>query len=189
MFKRGYPLECGGQVQHLELRWGFFWRNFTIKLDSQTIGQISGGFRGLREGAEFLLPDGSSLKIQTIQAPGGAEFLVFHNGIPLHGSAPSTEPGKMLLASPSALQYGLLFLFAFLIPGALLLWLGIWIEEAATGVSDSIRCLLALGVFLAFLIFLPLVAAWRSENPKTIREWITAVRKVVNGTFRNDISV
>lgn len=188
MFKRSYRLESGGQAQDLELKWGFFWRNFTIQLDGQPIGTITGGLKSLRKGAEFALANGSSLKIQAIRTLEGVEFFVIHDGIPLDGSTTPPDPGETLPSSPKGILYVPLFLIAFLIPGVLLLWLGFWIEDTATGISDNVRCLLALGVFLAYLLFLPLFAAWRSDRPKTIRQWITAVRKVVRGTFRHDES-
>jgi hypothetical protein len=184
--KRSYRLVSGGQAHHIELICSLFWRNITIQLDGQPLGTITGGLKSYREGAEFVLADGSSLNIQAIWTLEGVDFFVLHDGIPLEGSATPPDPGKNIHASPTVIQYVLIVLFAGLIPGALLLWLGIWVEVASTGISDNVRCLLALGVFLAYLIFLPLYAAWRSDRPKTIRQWITAVQKVISWTFRND---
>lgn len=153
MFKRVFPLESGGQAQQLELIWGLFWRNFVIQLDGQTIGTVSGGLRSLREGVEIILPEGSSLRIQAENTIEGIAFLVTRDGIPLPGSTLSPDSSHNLAASPDTIQYLLLFLLT-LIPLALLLWLGIWVEEAARGISDTARWLISLGIFLAYLFFL-----------------------------------
>lgn len=89
------------QPPRLELKWGGYMREFTIRLDDQLIGRIDGGQRELSEGREFTLPDGSSLSVRLKQSGVLEELEVLHNGypLPLSASHPSQKIGSAVRAS------------------------------------------------------------------------------------------
>lgn len=61
---RHYVIESAGK-RELFLTWdAMTWKNFEVTLDSKKIATIDDGARELRNGREFRLPGGASLKIQ-----------------------------------------------------------------------------------------------------------------------------
>lgn len=90
----------------IELTWGGYMSDFTVKLDDQTIGEIPGGSRALKKGDTFILPDGSELSIKLRQSMMIDELQVLHNGNPLPGSA-SHPRRKLTAAVRTAFYWGL----------------------------------------------------------------------------------
>lgn len=152
-----YALESGGP-RRLEISWGAFWRDFTIKLDGNPIGTISGQ-KELKAGREFTLPDDSILRIQLVQSSTSAvpDLEVLRNGEPLPGSA--SDPAQKL-----KLAYGMVFfvaglnillgLVAALLQIEFLQSLGVGVGSALFGVI-----LLALGFFVKRRSAAALIAA------------------------------
>jgi hypothetical protein len=103
MPKRRYALERGG-IERLELSWKGMFKNLTVSLDGQPIGEIPGQ-RELSQGREFSLPDGATLKVQLVRKFTGSELEVSRNGQPLPGTASDPEV-KIKVA------YGLVFFVA-----------------------------------------------------------------------------
>jgi hypothetical protein len=84
-------LEEGGD-KRVELSWGMAWRNFTVRVDGQQLGTITGGHKAVREGRGFTLPDGSRLNIK-LEGQLAPQLAVTRDGAPLPGSA--THPAKI----------------------------------------------------------------------------------------------
>src|SRR5439155_14599717 len=101
MQKKSYALEKGGS-KRLELSWSGMWKNFTICLDGNQIGSVASK-KELTAGREFLLGDGSTLRVQLgktfLIAP---ELQVLRDGKPLPGSA--SDPAQQL-----GVSYGTIF--------------------------------------------------------------------------------
>lgn len=102
MAKATFALEAGGP-QRLELSWGMFWKNFQITLDGQQVGTVEGGQKALKEGAEFRLPDGSTLHVQLVQSAMNVELRVLRNGAPLPGSA--SDPAQRVKSAAYLLYF------------------------------------------------------------------------------------
>lgn len=90
----------------IELTWGGYMSDFKVRLDDQTIGEIPGGMRALKEGDTFTLPDGSELSVKLRQSMMIDELQVLHNGNPLPGSA-SHPRRKLTAAIRTAFYWGL----------------------------------------------------------------------------------
>lgn len=103
MPKQEFSFEKGGP-KRLVLSWKGIWKNFTITLDGQEIGKMNGQ-KELKQGGEYTLPDGSTLKVQLVQKFSGAELKVMKDGEPLPGTASDPEQ-KIKVA------YGLIFFIA-----------------------------------------------------------------------------
>ena len=89
MAKLTYALEPGGP-KRLEISWKGMYKNFTVKLDEEVVGELSGQ-KELKAGRQFALPDGSSLSVQLVQKFSNVELQVLRNGQPLPGSASDPE--------------------------------------------------------------------------------------------------
>ena len=89
MAKQSYALEVGGP-KRLEISWKGAWKNTTIQLDGNVIGVVDGQ-KKLSAGQEYLLPDGTGLKVQLVKKFLGVELQVLREGEPLPGSASDPE--------------------------------------------------------------------------------------------------
>jgi len=136
MPKQMYALEPGGPKQ-LEISWKGMWKDFTVKLDDQVIGGLSGQ-KELKAGKQFTLPDGSTLSTQLVQKMSSAELQVLRNGQPLPGS--SSDPESRLKNA-----YGMVFFVA-----------GLNIVLGLIAVLFKVEFLQAIGIGL-FSIFFGLV--------------------------------
>ncbi|MGC9396952.1 MAG: hypothetical protein ACP5J4_19070 [Anaerolineae bacterium] len=103
MAKLTYALEPG-EPKRLELSWRGMYKDFTVKLDDEVVGELSGQ-KELKAERQFALPDGSSLSVQLVQKFSGAELQVLHDGKPLLGS--SSDPESRLRNA-----YGMVFFVA-----------------------------------------------------------------------------
>jgi hypothetical protein len=103
MPKIRYALEKGG-AKRLEISWKANWKEFTIRLDGNIIGSID-DYEQLKEGQEFLIEDGSSIKVQLARRSVLSYPQVSKDGRPLHPSG--LEPVQRLNNT-----YKLIFLFA-----------------------------------------------------------------------------
>ncbi len=90
-----YALDTNGP-KRLLLSWEGQYRDFTIKLDDQVVGQGLGA-KELAAGHTLALPDGSTLHLQTAGVPLVNELRVQRNGRPLPGSA--TDPASRVKAA------------------------------------------------------------------------------------------
>ena len=70
----------------LEVSWGAFWKNITVKYDGKLIGSMADQ-KELKAGREFDLPDGSRVHIQLLTSAFSVEMRVLRNGKPLPGSS------------------------------------------------------------------------------------------------------
>jgi hypothetical protein len=81
-----FALEPGGP-KHLELRWGFRWKDFTVCFEERVIGHVEGGVQALRKGAELALPNGSLLRIRLVSSLMGPQLALHVADKPVPGSA------------------------------------------------------------------------------------------------------
>jgi hypothetical protein len=79
--------------KRLELSWGGFWRNFTAKLDGETVLTMNGQSE-LKSGGTAKLPDGSTLAIRLITGFANTGLEVTRDGVPLPGT--STDPAAQV---------------------------------------------------------------------------------------------
>ena len=92
MPQQKYALDPGGP-KRLTVSWSGIWKNFSIQLDGKPVGSIEGGTAELKQGKEFPLGDGTTLKVQLRTGlSNGLELL--RNGTPLPGSF--TDPAQQL---------------------------------------------------------------------------------------------
>src|SRR5258706_7383481 len=89
MPKRIFALEKDGP-KRLELSWGGFWKNFTVKLDGEIV-LTAGGSAELKAGRTARLPDGSALEVRLNTGIGNQGLEVTRDGRPLPGSATDPE--------------------------------------------------------------------------------------------------
>jgi len=87
-----YALEKG-QPKRLEISWKGNWKEFTIRLDGEVIGSID-SLEQLKAGQEFLLKDGSCLKVWVEGRSMFSLPKVSKDGQPLHPSG--LEPTQRL---------------------------------------------------------------------------------------------
>ncbi|MFH1372114.1 MAG: hypothetical protein ABII09_12630 [Planctomycetota bacterium] len=85
MPKIKYALEKGGP-KRLEVSYKGNWKDFTIRLDGNVIGTVA-GFEELKAGQEFILEDGSILKVK-FKFPC---LRLFRNGRPLLSYDPAQQ--------------------------------------------------------------------------------------------------
>ncbi|MGB1253238.1 MAG: hypothetical protein ACPG8W_21680 [Candidatus Promineifilaceae bacterium] len=114
MPKQKLAFTHGGDPR-LELEWGSYMRDFSVRLDGEEIGRIDGGQRVLKTPHNFSLPDGSELTIQLNQSMLIDELEVLHDGQPLPGSA-SNPRVKLSAGIRTAFFWGI----ACIIIGALI---------------------------------------------------------------------
>jgi hypothetical protein len=103
MAKMAYALEPGGP-KRLEISWKGMYKDFTVKLDDEVVGELSGQ-KELKAGRQFVLPDGSALSVQLVQKFSGAELQILRDGQPMPGS--SSDPESRLKGA-----YGITFFVA-----------------------------------------------------------------------------
>lgn len=85
MPKQSYALEPGGK-NRVDISWKGGFNNVDVVLDGQSIGVIPNQ-KTLLQGQEFLLEDGSTLKVQLNRSLMSTELQVTRDGQPLPGSA------------------------------------------------------------------------------------------------------
>jgi len=105
MAKVKYALEKGGP-KRLEVSWKGNWNEITVRLDGSLIGSIA-DIEQLKEGKEFQLEDGTSLKVQLERKSIFPFINILKDGQPL--PSPGPEPAKRL---------GFAYKITFLIGGA-----------------------------------------------------------------------
>ncbi len=84
MPKQTFALEPNGP-KRLEISWRGYWKDLQISLDGSPVGTIPNQ-QALREGREFQLADGSTLKLQLVRSFTAVEFHITRNGQPLPAS-------------------------------------------------------------------------------------------------------
>lgn len=92
MAKIKYALEKGGP-KRLEVSWKGNWNEITVRLDGNLIGSIADSEQ-LKEGKEFRLEDGTSLKVQLERKSIFPFISILKDGQPL--PSPGPEPTKRL---------------------------------------------------------------------------------------------
>ncbi|MCA9659596.1 MAG: hypothetical protein KC486_14720 [Myxococcales bacterium] len=88
MPKKRYPLSSGSSSV-VELEWRGMWKDFTVRVDGQTLGTMNGQGE-LTKGGSWALADGSTLEVSLAKSALGAELQVLRDGAPLPGSP--TDP-------------------------------------------------------------------------------------------------
>lgn len=101
MPKQTYAFKPGGR-KRLEVSWKGMWKDFTVKLDNQVVGEFSDQSE-LEAGQWLSLPDGSSLRIQLVQKSSRTELQVLRNGLPLAVS--SFDPESRLRSACSMIFF------------------------------------------------------------------------------------
>lgn len=139
-----YVFESGGP-ERLEIAWEGSWKNVAVSLDGRLLGSFENQ-KELKEGQEFHLEDGSTLRVQLVQVVLFPELQISRDGDPLPGSA--ADPAQRLAAA-----YGMIFFIAAfnaalgLLAGALqigfLQSLGLGFESLLSGAAYGV-----LGVFV-----------------------------------------
>ncbi|HZS39221.1 MAG TPA: hypothetical protein VFF06_20460 [Polyangia bacterium] len=79
--------------KRLELSWSGFWKNFTAKVDGQTV-LTANGQSDIKAGRSATLADGSTLSVRLKTGFGNAGLEVLRDGQPLPGT--STDPATQL---------------------------------------------------------------------------------------------
>jgi hypothetical protein len=92
MPKKRYPLSSGSSSV-VELEWRGMWKDFTVRVDGQTLGTMNGQDE-LKKGGSWTLADGSTLEVMLAKSALGAELQVLRDGAPLPGS-PSDPQAQM----------------------------------------------------------------------------------------------
>ncbi len=144
MAKQRFALETNGP-KRLEISWGMFWRNITVRLDGQVVGTVPSK-KELSQGYDIFLPDTSLLSIKLARTFITQELQVLRNGQPLPGSA--SDPQSRIKAAANVLFFiaGLnivVGLIALFFQVDLLLAYGLGIESVITGLIYAI-----LGLFV-----------------------------------------
>ena len=101
MPKQAFSLERG-EPARLEVSWRAFWKEFTVRLDGQTVGTVPTQ-KELSAGREFSLADGSLLWVQLHKGALGAELRITRNGQPLPGT--SSDPEAQLKGAYAMLLF------------------------------------------------------------------------------------
>ncbi len=89
MPKQDFSFETNGP-KRLEISWGMFWKNITIRLDGIELGTIASQME-FRQGKEYSLPDGSKLFVRLANSLMGQEVQVTRDGKPVPGSSSHPE--------------------------------------------------------------------------------------------------
>jgi len=97
-----YALEKGGP-KRLEISWKGSWKEFAIRLDGNVIGTI-GDVENLKAGQEFILEDGSNLKVQLTRSFIFPHLQIYKDDWPVHSHG--LKPAQML-----SYVYKLIFFF------------------------------------------------------------------------------
>lgn len=105
MPKQKLSLEEGGD-KRVEISWGMGWRNFTVSVDGEPIGTISGGQKAIRAGSEFNLRDGGRLHVK-LEGTFAPQLAVTRDGDPLPGSA--THPVKLAASARNIVLFVAVF--------------------------------------------------------------------------------
>ncbi|MFN8443150.1 MAG: hypothetical protein U0175_20415 [Caldilineaceae bacterium] len=139
MAKQRFALEVNGP-KRLEISWGMFWRNITIRLDDQIIGTVPSR-KELSQGYDIFLPDTSLLNIKFARTFITQELQVLRNGQPLPGSA--SDPQSRVNAAANVIFFiaGLnivVGLIALFFQVDFLLAYGLGIESIITGLIYAI---------------------------------------------------
>ncbi len=80
-----FSFEPKGPIR-LQVAWGSFWKEIVVVLDGKKIDTFSGQ-KALIDGREYVLEDGTELKIRLKKSILGQELLVTRDGKPLPGSS------------------------------------------------------------------------------------------------------
>lgn len=134
MAKQRFALEANGP-KRLEISWGMFWRNITVRLDGQVIGTVPSK-KELAQGYDIFLPDTSLLNIKLARTFVTQELQVLRNGQPLPGSASDPQSRVKTAANVIFFIAGLnivVGLIALFFQVDLLLAYGLGIESVITG--------------------------------------------------------
>ncbi|GAB2941110.1 hypothetical protein GCM10027048_01950 [Hymenobacter coalescens] len=123
------------QTGLVTVRWGWFWRNFTVSQGEQVVGQLRTA-NELKQGAAFTLADGRQLTARLREKVGSQQLELLLEGQPLPGSA--THPGELLRQGLGVLLFlavlnVALGLLAEIGQVEVLLQLGLGYASAATG--------------------------------------------------------
>lgn len=89
MPKQEFAFEQNGP-KRLEISWGMFWKNITLRLDGKELDSIATQME-FRQGKEYRLPDGTTLNVKLANSMLGQDIQVTRNGKPLPGSAQHPE--------------------------------------------------------------------------------------------------
>ncbi|MEZ4381285.1 MAG: hypothetical protein R3A79_08040 [Nannocystaceae bacterium] len=84
MPKKLYPLSPGSSSS-VELEWRGMWKDFTVRVDGQELGQMNGQ-KELTQGGSWTLADGSTLQVKLGKSLLGAQLEATRDGVPLPGS-------------------------------------------------------------------------------------------------------
>lgn len=150
-----------GEEPRVTLSWESYYKEFTVAVDGEEVGQIEGGMRELKKGRQFQLADGSELALQLQNSFLMEEIAVSRDGVPLPGSAahPNT---KLAMAYWATIGYGVIALIlgavAYFNQTELLLRYGFTVRSLLFGgllllSAMFMRKSVLLGAILAFIVF------------------------------------
>ena len=159
MPSQSYALEPNGP-KRLEISWGAFWKDFTLQLDGQQLGTVANSAE-LRQGREFTLPDGSTLRVQ-LKRGLTSELHLHLNGKALPGTA--GDPLQRLRLAAYVLFFigglnAIFGLFGLLVPIDFFQQIGVGLFNLLLGLVFLLlavfvlrRSLVALGIAFALLL-------------------------------------
>lgn len=100
MPNRTFALEPDGP-KRLSIAWTGMWKNITVTLDDQLVGEIENQ-RALKAGQRFELPDGSAVSVK-LKTGLSTELEVTRNGVPVPGS--DTHPQERVNVATGVLGF------------------------------------------------------------------------------------
>ncbi|WP_073110357.1 hypothetical protein [Hymenobacter daecheongensis] len=156
-----YYLDSAEQ-EPITLKWGFFWKNFTISKDDETLVQVAGRSE-LKKGASYTLSDGRVLSAQLRRQLNQEELELLLDGKPLQGSA--THPRYRVRQA----------LYTLLIVAGLNIGLGLVADIVNVQVLQKIG--LGYGTVFIGLIYLGL--AWWAKTKNAALPFFTAIGLMV----------
>jgi hypothetical protein len=165
MATKRFPLESGGSPR-LEISHGWNFRNVIVKLDGLEIGRVPKR-ADLKLGRDFILPDGSTLRVQLHEQFHSKELIVTRNGTPLEGSG--SHPKTIHRTA-----YGLLYTIAGLT--AVFAIIPMLSNDEKLGGADA-----AVGMFIEAAIYAFL--AWRVSRYSIIALYAAILLYVADGIF------
>jgi len=155
-----YALDPGG-AQRLEISHGYNFKNLVVKLDGLEVGRVDDPSQ-LKDGRDFALSDGSTLRVTRKQTLHRNELVILRNGKPLPGS--STHPGTVVKTAAGILVFVAVINVAF----------GLF--RSSDGLDADAIGMIAEGLIYAFL-------AWRVSKRSLIALGIAVLLYAADTVF------
>jgi hypothetical protein len=101
-----FAIERGGP-ERIEVTWKGIWKELKVSFDGRELGSIEGGMKAVKQGKQFVLPDGGTLDVKLVSGFANTYLQLLRNGQPLPGSG--SDPAEQLKVA-----WGMIFFIAAL---------------------------------------------------------------------------